>query len=147
MYREEKKRKKCVTKKGRLTKELLIMKRLHNISVRFVSDDYSQDFLTEIVETAVAITDANMGNIQLYDKKTDSLKIIAHKNFKQPFLDFFTTVQLGQAACGIAMEKQQRVIIEDVTQSPIFKGKLSLEVMLEAGVRAVQCTPLFTRTG
>lgn len=127
--------------------ELLIMKRLHNISTCFVTDDSLQDLLSEIVETAVIITKADMGNIQLFDERSGSLKIIASNSFNQKFLDFFNTVYTGQAACGVAIERKERVIIEDVTQSPIFMGTPALEVMLSAGARAVQSTPLFSRSG
>ncbi|KYZ75538.1 hypothetical protein AXX12_12555 [Anaerosporomusa subterranea] len=146
MHRKQVEAKKYGTN-NQLANELSIMKRLHNISIRFVSDDRSQDLLAEIVETAVVITDADMGNIQLFDAQSGSLKIVAHSGFKQPFLDFFSTVYQGQAACGEAMECKERVIIEDVTQSPIFMGTPSLEVMLAAGARAVQSTPLFSRSG
>ena len=136
-----------MTKKNPLENELSIMKRLHNISTCFVADDHSQDLLSEIVKTAVIITDADMGNIQLFDERSGTLKIVASNCFNQPFLDFFNTVHRGQAACGAAMVCKERIIIEDVTQSPIFMDTPSLGVMLEAGVRAVQSTPLFTRSG
>ena len=41
----------------------------------------------------------------------------------------------------------ERVIVEDVTTSPIFAGIPALKVMLSAGCRAVQSTPLLTRAG
>ena len=41
----------------------------------------------------------------------------------------------------------QRVIIEDVTTSPIFIGTEALEVLSEAGVRAVQSTPMVIPSG
>jgi PAS domain-containing protein len=40
-----------------------------------------------------------------------------------------------------------RVIVEDVTLSPIFAGTPALAVPLAAGVRAVQSTPLVSRSG
>jgi PAS domain S-box-containing protein len=39
------------------------------------------------------------------------------------------------------------VIVEDVTRSPIFEGGEALQVQLAAGVRAVQSTPLRSRSG
>jgi signal transduction histidine kinase len=44
------------------------------------------------------------------------------------------------------MSNKKRVSIEDVTQSALF-AKDELKILLDAGVRAVQCTPLFTRSG
>ena len=39
------------------------------------------------------------------------------------------------------------MIVEDVNLSPIFAGKPALEVQLQAGVRAVQSTPVVSRSG
>ncbi|WP_378957192.1 ATP-binding protein [Pelosinus sp. sgz500959] len=139
--------KKCLTNKNRLEIELSIMKRLHHISTRFICENNFQDLLAEIVEAAVIITNANMGNIQIYDERSSSLQIVAHSGFKKPFLDFFSTVHTGQAACGAAMKLKERVIIEDITQSPIFINTPSLDVMLDAGAWAVQSTPLYSRQG
>jgi GAF domain-containing protein len=41
----------------------------------------------------------------------------------------------------------ERVIIEDVTRSPLFIGRDALKVLLNAGVRSVQSTPLISRSG
>jgi PAS domain S-box-containing protein len=45
------------------------------------------------------------------------------------------------------MRKGERVVIEDVAGSPLFAGVPALGVMLAAGARAVQSTPLFSRSG
>jgi PAS domain-containing protein len=57
--------------------------------------------------------------------------------------------QLGHAANGRRppLERGKRVIVEDVEQSPVFVGTPGLEIQLKAGVRAVQSTPLVSRTG
>jgi hypothetical protein len=39
------------------------------------------------------------------------------------------------------------MVVEDVTTSEIFSGQPSLEVMLRAGVLAVQLTPLVSSAG
>ena len=41
----------------------------------------------------------------------------------------------------------ERVVVEDVASSPIFAGTPALAVMLEAEARAVQSTPLVSRSG
>ena len=46
-----------------------------------------------------------------------------------------------------ALERGERVIVEDVRNSPIFAGTPALEVMLAAGAQAVQSTPLISRSG
>ena len=47
----------------------------------------------------------------------------------------------------MALQTVQSVVISDVADSPLFLGTQALEVLLNAGVRAVQSTPLMARTG
>lgn len=130
-----------------LAAELAGMARLQAISTRLVQAGDSTSLLQEIVEAAIAITSADMGNIQLLDRGSGTLKIVASRGFDRPFLEFFDAVHDGQGACGVAMARRERVVIEDVTVSPVFVGTPALDVLLAAGVRAVLSTPLFCRSG
>jgi signal transduction protein with GAF and PtsI domain len=47
----------------------------------------------------------------------------------------------------VAFKERRPVVVEDVARSPIFAQTRGLEVMLEAGVRAVKSTPLIGPTG
>jgi hypothetical protein len=103
--------------------------------------------LTEIVNVAIALVGADMGNIQVFDPTFGTLRIEAQRGFTPSFLHFFNQVHEGQAVCGTAMKRARRVIVEDVTQSPIFHGNPALEVILDAGARSVQSTPLVDASG
>jgi PAS domain S-box-containing protein len=84
-----------------LQADLARMTRLQQVSTRLVQTHDVAALLDEILDAALAITDADMGNIQLLDG--DTLKIVAHRGFEAPFLDFFNTVHEGLAACGTAL--------------------------------------------
>jgi PAS domain S-box-containing protein len=131
----------------RLAAELEGMIRLHELSTRLVQTGDAAELLLEIVDAAIAVTAADLGNIQLFDRGSGTLKIVANRGFEASFLEFFNSVHEGQAACGTAMSSGKRVIIEDVAASPVFAGTPALEVMLVAGARAVQSTPLTSRSG
>lgn len=103
--------------------------------------------LLDIVESAIEIAESDFGNIQLLDSETNDLKIVAQRGFPQFWLDFWNHVSKGQGACGTALAAGHRVIVEDITKDPIFIGSEALDVQLKAGVRAVQSTPLLTRSG
>ena len=134
-------------KLGRLRQETLgAMRRLQEISTRLISEGDLPLLLGEFLDAAIEITRADKGNIQLVDAGTDNLKIVAQHGFDRPFLDYFARVHGGMAACGTAMQERRRIIVEDVAESPIFDAE-SRKVMLEAGARAVQSTPLVTRSG
>lgn len=103
--------------------------------------------LLHILNVAIQITGADMGNIQLRVSGTGALQIVVHQGFEAEFLDFFATVQDHATACGTAMAAGQRIIVEDVAEDAIFAGSGARDVMLRAGARAVQSTPLWNRSG
>ncbi|HLG99172.1 MAG TPA: PAS domain S-box protein [Bryobacteraceae bacterium] len=130
---------------AQLTADISAVTRMQQLSTRLVQANDFPQLLGEIVDAGIEITGADMGNIQLLEEGV--LKIVSQRGLDQPFLDFFNEVHEGEAACGTALGSGQRVVVEDVTQSPVFAGSPALEVMLAAGARAVQTTPLVSRSG
>lgn len=129
--------------------ELLLrtLRHLRNVSAWPASQRNFDQICDKIVETAIALSGADMGNLQLLDAERGLLKITACRGFEPAFREHFASVYRGQATCGEAMAKQKRIIIEDVSHSPMFAGRLDLDVMLAAGALAVQSTPLVTQEG
>ena len=130
---------------AQLASDLESMARMQAISTRMVQAGGFSLLLDEILNAAIGITSSDMGNIQLFEGKT--LRIVSQRGFEASFLDFFNAVHEGQAVCGTALHNRKRVIVEDVMDSPIFAGNPALDVLLTAGVRAVQSTPLVRRSG
>ena len=131
----------------RQEEELDMMTHLYQIGRLFVTEGQLAPILGTVVETAMAICHADFGNIQLLDPDTGDLRIVAHRGFPQWWLDYWDNVSAGRGCCGTALEKGQRFIIGDVTTSPVFIGTPDLDIQLKAGVRAVQSTPLVSRSG
>jgi PAS domain S-box-containing protein len=128
-----------------LSADLSAITRMQQMSTRLAqAEDFAQ-LLDEIVAAGTEITGADMGNIQLFQNGV--LQIVSQRGFGAPFLEFFHHVGHGSAACGTALERRARIIVEDILQSPIFIGTPALDVMLAADVRAVQSTPLISRSG
>ena len=119
----------------RLAADLAGMRRLQEVSTHLVRDGDPNSLLLEIVDAAIAITSADMGNIQFLDRGSGALKIVASRGCEAPFLEFFDAVHEGQGSCGTAMRHNERTVVEDVTTSPIFVGTPSLGAVLAAGVR------------
>jgi PAS domain S-box-containing protein len=136
-----------VALKDTLTAHLHSLIRLHEVSTRFVRNGDTPEFLEQVLETAMAITGTDVGNIQLLNPQSGRLDVVAQRGFSQDFLDFFAHVEAGHATCGTAMAHKARVIVEDVATDPIFQGRPARAAMLAAGARAVQATPLLTRAG
>ena len=128
--------------------DLKAMRRLNEIGARCAKDGHDIDgCLGEVLNVAMEICGADKGTVQLVDTESGGLRLTAHRGFDAPFLEFFADVNRPDSACGRAMQTQQRVIVEDITQSEIFADQSSLEPMLDAGVRAVQSVPLISSTG
>jgi signal transduction histidine kinase/DNA-binding response OmpR family regulator len=125
--------------------DLAAMARMQQLSTRLVGAEDISALLHEILAGAIDITRADKGNIQLLEQ--GKLRIVTQVGFDTPFIEFFERVSERQAACGTALALGERVVVEDVTESPIFVGTPALEVLLAANVRAVQATPLISRAG
>jgi len=108
---------------------------------------YRCAMLAKVVDAAIETTGADMGNIQLDDPGVGALRIEAQRGFDPRFLEYFHCVRDGQTACGAAFESGEQVVIEEVADNPVFFGTPALEVLLDAGVRAVQSTPLIGQSG
>jgi PAS domain S-box-containing protein len=125
------------------------MMRLHEIGLECarVENEFDQ-CLRHILDAAIEITGADRGNLQLFEPESETLRIAVHRGFDQPFLGFFAHTDLADAAvCGAAAHAGERVVIEDVTRSATFAGQPALDVLLAAGVHAVQSTPLLNSNG
>lgn len=103
--------------------------------------------LSEVVARAIEMAGADMGNLQILNPRTNNLHIAAQVGLSKRFLEFFETVQHNQGACGTAMARGQRVIVDNVASNPIFRGTKAREIILKEGVRAVQSIPLTTPSG
>ncbi|HTS18595.1 MAG TPA: PAS domain S-box protein [Verrucomicrobiae bacterium] len=134
-------------KEEQMRSDLEDMAELEQCSEQLVKHGQAQPMLERIVETAIAITGADRGNLQLLDTGSGTLGIAAQRGFQKPFLDFFAGTHAGRAACGVAMQRGERVVVEDVLQSELFAGTPALQILVDADVRAVQSTPLFSRSG
>jgi PAS domain S-box-containing protein len=133
----------------RITADLEAMTSLHELGeICSRPGGDSPRCLEKILDAAIALTGADKGNLQLPDGDSGALQIAAQRGFDRAFLDFFTEVGRGEAAaCGAAMQAARRVVVEDVTRSDLFSGQASLRVLLDAGVRAVQSSPLMSSEG
>jgi len=127
-----------------LAEELADAHVLSNLSLRPLREDIHA-FYQEIMDAAVLMTGAKMGTLQVLEG--DSLRIVASRGHTQPFLDFFADAELVASVCGTAADRGERVVVRDVEKSSLFADTKSLDVLRADQVRAVQSTPLTSRTG
>ncbi len=103
--------------------------------------------LKDILASAIALCGADFCSIQLMDLESGDLKIVAQRGFPKWWIEYCDGAAKGKGTRGTALERGRRMIVEDVKRNPAFLGKRAQAMQLKAGVRAVQSTPLATRTG
>lgn len=108
---------------------------------------HARALLRDALLLALRLTDAPMGNAQLYDPSSGVLRIVAQRGFGWPFLNYFETVQDRESACGIAALDQLGVFVEEVRCSPVFLGTPALDVLEDAEVGAVASLPIAAPDG
>jgi two-component sensor histidine kinase len=129
--------------------ELDDMRRLNELSALLMREENKfETCCSEIVRTAIAISGADKGNLQVFDEASRSLRIVAQHGFQEKFLKYFENVDDHVAAsCGTAMATNEQVIVDDVLTSKIFVDQPAQKALLEAEVRAVISTPLRSSKG
>jgi diguanylate cyclase (GGDEF)-like protein/PAS domain S-box-containing protein len=132
---------------ARLTAELEAMNRLHDLSTRLLALPDLKTALDEVLDASIAMLDAAMGSIELYNEHTGMLEIVTQRGFHQDFLDHFRMARIddGGSASAMVMKSRQRVIVEDVEAAPDYAPHC--RIAASAGYRAVQSTPFVSRSG
>jgi hypothetical protein len=74
------------------------------------------------------------------------LRIVAHQGLGDEFLNFFACVDPGIAACGLALARRERVIIEDVRTNPHLASPVR-SALERAGFLSVVSTPVVDERG
>ncbi|HSM94600.1 MAG TPA: GAF domain-containing protein [Rhizomicrobium sp.] len=112
------------------------------------SADAGSAVFEDLLGSAIGVMVADMGYVQKLDRESQSLRIVASCGFERSFLDFFAVVErFDSSACAFALHTASRVVVRDTVTSPFFVGKCSEELLQEARVRAVQCSPLVGHDG
>ena len=105
-----------------------------------------REALDNLLTMALLMHKTNMGNIQLFDKRTGILKIVAQQGLSSSFLEHFKEISItDNSACGRAVQTREIVLIEDVTSDPLYTSHK--KIALSAGYRSVQSTPLISSNG
>jgi signal transduction histidine kinase len=125
--------------------ELKGMTRLHEVASRLLAAPDLRTALEEILVATCTMMSSRMGNVQVYDPRTQTLTVAAQQGFSQDVLDRLGVVRRDSpSACRAAMNGG-RVIIEDVNGDESFRPLR--ETAASACFRSLQSTPLLNRTG
>ena len=130
---------------AKLAAETKAMERFYEAGLRLWEAKSLQEGLDATLASTIDLLGADMGAIQLLDSGSKSLRIVAHRGFKQEFLDYFREVPTEQdSAFGRALRSSKSVVIEDteLDLSPQFRS-----IRRAADYRAFVAAPLVNRRG
>ncbi|HKE83158.1 MAG TPA: GAF domain-containing protein [Vicinamibacterales bacterium] len=120
---------------------------LRDLSVRLVSESDTQAFFDAIVAAAISTTGAKAGCLQLLDGGTNELVLLAHHGFDPGLAPKFSRVNASSpTSCGRALARGQRAVV-NLDEEVGRDATGSLRLLVDAGVRFAQSTPLTTRAG
>jgi PAS domain S-box-containing protein len=132
----------------RLAMELAATRRLQEISTQLIREDTAEDLYEQILDAAVAIMHSDMASMQIVDEREDALRLLAFRGFEPAFGQTFALVRRDtKTSCSAAWQVRHRVIVRDVETCDFIVGTTALDDHLKSGIRAVQSTPLFSRSG
>jgi signal transduction histidine kinase len=135
----------------RLSKELSIAQHLQRASTLLIEGGNSDKLYQGIVDAAVAITRSDMASVQMLLPERGrgrELQLLASVGFDADAAKFWERVRADSAStCGAALLSGARVGVTDVEKCDFMAGTEDQATYLRAGIRAVQSTPLRSRTG
>jgi PAS domain S-box-containing protein len=143
--RRKKVERQLYTAKRELAEQLSDMTYLHELSRRLWATLELEPLLKEILVAATAIEGSEMGLVRLYDPEQGELQVVASVGMTEAFLERFSRVKVGVAACGMAVARGGPVIIEDVEVDPSYAP--FRESARLGGFRGDYSTPLISRSG
>ncbi len=122
-----------------LTQQISDLEQLQALSNRLLQMPSLDAQLQAIIETLCALHGAAHGLLALSDGDSP-LRIHASKGFSAASLAVMNNVQPGLGACGIAIERGERVVVLDTETDPCFRE--FVEVARREGFRSVHSTPI-----
>jgi two-component sensor histidine kinase len=130
-----------------LAKELAGARILQRVSTELMSESEPVALYVKLVDAAIALMAADAGSFQMLEDD-GTLRLLASRHFDPQSEVHWHSVSVDSAcSCGLALARNERVIVSDVEASDIMAGTSDLEEYRRSRLRAVQSTPLVARDG
>jgi signal transduction histidine kinase len=136
---------------GQLQAELADAKLLQGVSGQMIQEANVEALYEQILDAAVAIMRSDFASMQmLYSERGSGgeLRLLAQRGFPIQCAKFWEWVEAdSSSSCGMALKTQRRAVVPDTEQCDYMAGTSDLTSYRQAGMRAVQSTPLVSRSG
>ena len=133
---------------GRLAREAARARTLQSISTRLISESTPESLYAQILGAAMELMASDAASVQMLAADHASLRLLAWKNFHPDSAVFWQQVTIGAgSACSKALRDDERVVVADIETCDFMAGTPDQQEYRRSGIRAVQSTPLRTRSG
>jgi PAS domain S-box-containing protein len=135
----------------RLEAELADTKLLQSMSAELIQEDEVEGVYDKLLDAVVSVMRSDMASMQaLHPERGDrgQLHLLAFRGFDPQAAKFWERVHADSGcSCGEALRTGKRVVVVNVMTCEFMAGTDALAAYLEAGIQAVQSTPLVSRSG
>src|SRR5215510_6606059 len=122
--------------------------RLQQISTLLIQGGNLHFLYDRILDAAIGSMSADMGSKQIFRPELNELHLLAWRGFHPESAAFWERVRFDSACtCGLALSAGCRIIVPDVETCEFMAGTSDLDEYRRSDIRAVQSTPLTSRSG
>jgi PAS domain S-box-containing protein len=131
----------------RLAREVAGARTLQAISTRLISESTPESLYALILEAAMELMASDAANLQMLAADRTALRLLAWRNFHSDSAAFWQRVAVGGSSCSKALHQDERVVVADIEACQFMAGTPDQQEYRRSGIRAVQSTPLRSRSG
>ena len=139
------------TRQAQLAAELADTKLLQDISAQLIEPGDEDALYAKIVDAVAAIMRSDFATMQmLYPERgpKGELRLLASRGLTPEGAKVWEWVRFDtDSTCGQVLRTGKRAIAADVETCDFLAGTAGMAALLDAGIRAAQSTPLFSRSG
>jgi PAS domain S-box-containing protein len=122
--------------------------RIQEISTLLIQEGNLAALYDRILDAAIALMSADMGSMQTFHPEQGELRLLAWRGFHSESAAFWERVHLDSAStCGVALSEGRLVMVPDTEACDFMAGTGDLDAYRRSNIRAVQSTPLVSRSG
>ena len=134
-----------------LARELEDTRLLQETSAQLIHQDDTQALYEKIVDAAVGTMRSDFASIQmLYPQRGDAgeLRLLAYHGYTREAAAAWEWIRADHpTSCGMALRAGKRAVVPDVEACAWLSGTEDLDFYRNLGIRALQSTPLTSRSG
>ncbi len=102
------------------------MEQLRRAGATLFADASSfEAILLEILDAAMTVSGSDFATIQLLEPGSCDLRIAVQRGFPPWWLDLWNVVAAGRGTCGTALERGERVVVEDIERESDLRRPLA----------------------